>query len=334
MVKTNSQLGVGLFGLNGHQVHDKLPDHDVARLAAVGGCEENQWPDWIRSDASVVNASLDDMLSNKAIHLMVLCSPKRSEQAEHAIRCLEAGKHVYAEKPCALNETDLDRILAAAKTSGRVFREMNDTMFTPPFHRMRDLIADGAVGRVVQVVAQKSYPLAGKPRPTDDQTDGGLLRQVGVHAVRMIEHIAGQPVVDGPDEIEATESIADDPSGRPMVVACTLNLRLVNGGTATAACNYLNPQAFPTWGNESLRVFGMDGMIECTDGGKRSRWVTHDQDLDSWHENAAPARDPFEQVLLEIRGKPHALLPLELDLHPTRIVLRAFAQTRFKIQHA
>jgi predicted dehydrogenase len=45
-------------------------------------------------------------------------SPLRSEQAGHAIACMKGGKHVYAEKPCAMTEADLDAIIATSRETG------------------------------------------------------------------------------------------------------------------------------------------------------------------------------------------------------------------------
>jgi predicted dehydrogenase len=54
------------------------------------------------------------------------------DQASDAIGCLEAGRHVYAEKPSALIEVELDAILKVARRSGRQFLEMAGTIFEAP----------------------------------------------------------------------------------------------------------------------------------------------------------------------------------------------------------
>ena len=68
-------------------------------------------------------AGLDELLADPQVEIISLCSPRRADQARDAIRCLKAGKHVYAEKPAALTEWKLDEILTAAKESGREFHE-------------------------------------------------------------------------------------------------------------------------------------------------------------------------------------------------------------------
>lgn len=43
---------------------------------------------------------------------------------------------------------------------------------------------------MVQVIAEKSYPYHER-RPRDEDVDGGLILQCGVHAMRFVEHVAG-----------------------------------------------------------------------------------------------------------------------------------------------
>ena len=103
-------LGVGLYGTNGHQLSpSKLVDHPHVTLVAVAEFGQKKLPDGVAR-----YSTLDELLADPRVEIVSLCSPKRADQARDAIRCLEAGKHVYAEKPSALTEAELDEILAAA----------------------------------------------------------------------------------------------------------------------------------------------------------------------------------------------------------------------------
>jgi len=48
-----------------------------------------------------VEPDLDALIGAEDVELVSLCSPRRDEQFRHAVRCLEAGKHVLAERSCA-----------------------------------------------------------------------------------------------------------------------------------------------------------------------------------------------------------------------------------------
>lgn len=311
-------LGVGIFGLFGHQIHQTLRKHPRARVVAAAGCEpaELKYPPEELHDVRHY-ASLEELLKDDRVRLVSLCSPVRAEQANQAIACLEAGKDVYAEKPCAMSEVELDRILAAAQRTGRAFHEMAGTTFAQPFMAMRKVIQEGTIGQIVQVFAQKSYPYHDR-RPDDERIDGGLIRQAAVHATRMIEHVSGIPI----EHVQAIETTYGDPKNSGLRMAAAMTLRLANGAVGALTANYLNPKATGVWGYEELRFFGTQGLVESVEGHQRTRLLVGDQDrgpLDT-SQPVLSFLDHYLNHLLD--GAPMPLSPEE-ELHPTRIVLRA-----------
>ncbi len=314
------KLGVGLYGSNGHQLSTaKFARNANARLVAVADVKATTLPEGVRR-----YASLDELIADSRVELISLCSPRRADQARDAIRCLQAGKHVYAEKPCALTERELDEILAAAKKSGKEFHEMAGTVFAPNYAPMRKLVRAGAVGEVIQVFVQKSYKY-GKARPQDEALDGGMFLQVGIHAARMIEHVGGVRI----KSLTGWETKFGSPEKGEGKLAGAVQMQLENGGTATIIMNYLNPEnkALPH-GNETLRVFGTKGFIESVDGGARTRLVTADRIVEPLDPKDSGAGDYFDFVTAHLVTG--AAMPLTLDdeLHPLRMLLRAKEKLR------
>ncbi len=109
--------------------------------------------------------TLAKMLGDKELDLISLCSPMCSDQAKDEIDCLNAGKHVYSEKPAALSEKEIDEILEAERKSGCEFHEMSDSIFVEPYWSMSKFVKSGRIGEVVQVYVQKSYPICAGSRP-------------------------------------------------------------------------------------------------------------------------------------------------------------------------
>ena len=305
------KVGVGLYGVNGHQIDRKLAQSEAAALIAVAGFPDERLPDGLRDGRCC--GSLADLLKIPEVELVVLCSPSRAGQAAEAMKCLEAGKHVLAEKPCAMNEADLDRILATAARTGRIFHEMAGSAFEQPYASLFDLVRRGGIGRVRQVFAQKSYPIY-DGRPSDPAVDGGLFLQVGIHAARWIDHGIDLEIIGG----IATRACNAD--GAPIAVSAMLDLG--EGTTATLIANYLNPLGFGLWGNESLRVWGDRGMAEIVDGGARTRWIEGDQDRGRIPTVPSAALDWLESMLAEIRGMGAMPLSLEREIRPLRGLLR------------
>jgi predicted dehydrogenase len=315
---------VALYGDNGHQIHQLLETHPMARLVATAQFPREKLPRSLQDDHSIREVGrLDDLLADPEVELICLCSPRRADQAGEAIRCLSAGKHVYAEKPCALSESALDEILRAARQSGRLFHEMADTSFCQPYYAMKRIVSEGRIGKVVQVTAEKSYPYH-PGRPQDESVDGGLIEQCAVHAMRFVEHVAGLRV----ESVRAIETGTGNPvAGGGLRMAAALLLSLEGGAVGTIAANYLNPRGTGVWGYETLRIFGTDGMVESMRGGEVTRLVIGERDFGPL-EYDEPGLDYLNAVLGEIRGVGVMPFTQEEELSPTRWVIRAKTDCR------
>jgi predicted dehydrogenase len=313
-------INTGLYGANGHQVFGLLAANPRAVCRGFAGFPRERLPEPLRSNPAVRDyGSLDAMLADPELQLVSLCSPRRDAQAADAVRCLEAGKHVYAEKPCALNEADLDAILKTAAAHGVKFHEMTGSAFDQPYREMRRLVRSGVLGEIVQVWAQKSYPWY-DTRPQDEGLDGGLLRQAGVHAVRFVEHTTGLEATT----VSAMETrLGNAVPGGECRRAAQISMRLSNGGLACVIVNYLNLKGFGSWGNEHLRIFGTEGFVESVDAAARTRLILKDQDCGPL-KPAEPPLEWFECFLDELTGTGDGFpITQEEEFHPTRVVIRA-----------
>src|SRR5687768_3120406 len=101
------QLNVGIYGENGHQIQHELARRNDCAVVAVAAISDESLPSAFAGTTRY--ATLDQMLADARVQVVSLCSPRRADQARDAIRCLGAGKHVYAEKPAAMVESDIDQ---------------------------------------------------------------------------------------------------------------------------------------------------------------------------------------------------------------------------------
>ena len=70
---------------------------------------------------------------------------------EWTVKALNAGKHVLAEKPIAMQADDFDRLIAARDASGLLAAEAYMIVHHPQWQRARQMVADGAIGRVIHI---------------------------------------------------------------------------------------------------------------------------------------------------------------------------------------
>jgi predicted dehydrogenase len=111
-----------------------LCDRDPARLEDRGSC----WP------AAARYSEIDKFLTHDMDVVEILVpSPLHSE-----ITCavLDAGFHVNLQKPMASDLAEADRMIAAARRSGRVLRVMENYVFYQPLRVLRQIVESGEIG--------------------------------------------------------------------------------------------------------------------------------------------------------------------------------------------
>jgi predicted dehydrogenase len=133
------------------------------------------------------------------------------------VRALRAGKHVLCEKPLSRWPGEVEHAFAVAEREGRVLAEAFMWRHHPQLARARELVQQGAIGRLRLVRATFSFPLD-DPADVRLQPDleGGGLMDVGCYCVSGCRALAGRE----PERVYA-ESVTG-PTGVDVVLAATL----------------------------------------------------------------------------------------------------------------
>lgn len=315
-----TKLKLGIYGVNGHQIWQFLEGYDRVEFVAAAAVPAERLAGYeaYKNGTLKIFGTLDEMIEGCELDLVALCSPIRRDQAKDAIKLLRANISVYSEKPAALTESELDEILAAAKSSKAEFHEIADSAFVEPYVTMSKLIKSGEIGEIVQIYVQKSYPGIFNSRPADPDVDGGLTKQAGVHATRFIEHVCGLKIKD----VKSYETTLGAPSDKEGFVTATSSIMtLENGAIASMCINYFNTRTFPAWGNECVRAFGTKGVIEITDGGKHTHLYTTEKDAGEFVLESEP-KHFFKYLCEHLLDKTPMPFSLEDELSPLRAIIR------------
>jgi predicted dehydrogenase len=91
--------------------------------------------------------SVDAMLAEADIDAVSIIVPNKFHMPL-AIQCLKAGKHVFSEKPPALNADEVEEMLDAAKAAGKKLMFNFNNRARPESIAMKQYVADGTVGRI------------------------------------------------------------------------------------------------------------------------------------------------------------------------------------------
>lgn len=92
-----------------------------------------------------VYENLEDLVADDAVDAVEILTPTYLH-AEHVALAARAGKHVSCQKPVATSVADARAMIEACRQAGVTFRVSENCCYYPPLERMRQLVADGAIG--------------------------------------------------------------------------------------------------------------------------------------------------------------------------------------------
>jgi myo-inositol 2-dehydrogenase/D-chiro-inositol 1-dehydrogenase len=230
---------------------------------------------WAREQLGVttLHADFDAFVRDPQLDAVVLVTPT-SLHAEQTIAALEAGKHVFVEKPLALNVEDCARVEAvAARHPGRVAMVGFVRRFDPSYAQAAADIAGGAIGRPVVVRSQ-----------TCDQNDpdgffvrfaptsGGIFMDCSVHDIDLARWLLGQPRAT---RVFASGTIALHEGLRPLGDVDN-GMAIVEFEGGQRAVLYAS-RTFAHGHDTQTEIIGTEGQLQVGHGGARDRVVTSDR---------------------------------------------------------
>jgi predicted dehydrogenase len=142
--------------------------------------------------------SLDEVLADPAVEVYFDTQVTSVREAS-LMKAIEAGKHVYTEKPVADSLDGALRLASAAKAAGLTNGVVQDKLFLPGVVKLRRLISEGFFGRILSVRLEFGYwVFEGKPiaaqRPSWNyrkQDGGGIVLDMFPHWQYLLEDLFG-----------------------------------------------------------------------------------------------------------------------------------------------
>lgn len=125
--------------------------------------------------------SYEDLLASPEVDGVYIPLPT-SQHVEWAVKAADAGKHVLVEKPLALNADDIAQVIEAQDRNRVVVSEAFMVFYHPQWAKVRELIAEGAIGRLRHVQAAFSYYNKDPDNMRNRvELGGGALPDIGVY---------------------------------------------------------------------------------------------------------------------------------------------------------
>jgi myo-inositol 2-dehydrogenase/D-chiro-inositol 1-dehydrogenase len=144
MVLRYGVIGFGLFGRLHARCIENAPGAELVAIAARGEDSANA----ARESHPRARLYRDhrELLADSAVDAVSIVSANHTHAAI-AIDALEASRHVLLEKPMATTREDCDRVLEAARRSGKLLSIGFELRLSVQWSRIKGLIEEGAIGR-------------------------------------------------------------------------------------------------------------------------------------------------------------------------------------------
>ncbi|HYD04372.1 MAG TPA: Gfo/Idh/MocA family oxidoreductase, partial [Reyranella sp.] len=201
-----THLGVGLIGTgymgkchalawtSVHAVFGDVPSIDLVHLSEITDDLARTRATEFGFDRS--GADWRALVTDPDVDIVSITTPNQFH-AEMAIAALEAGKHVWCEKPMATSLADAGRMRDAARAAGRVAALGYNYIQNPMVRQIEAILSAGTIGtpnhfRVEMDEDFMSDPAAPFGWKSDAKSGYGALDDFGVHPVSLIHTLLGR----------------------------------------------------------------------------------------------------------------------------------------------
>jgi myo-inositol 2-dehydrogenase/D-chiro-inositol 1-dehydrogenase len=236
-------IGVGRIGrLHARNLKYQVPGLKVLAVADIFEKSARE----VASQLEIPIAEKDYrvLLENNDIDAVVICS-STDTHAQIISEAAQAGKHIFCEKPIALDIDKIDQAIAAVKNAGIKLQVGFNRRFDPSFKKAKDLVEKGTIGtpHLVRITSRDPEP----PPISYVKISGGIFLDMMIHDFDIARFLLGQEVV----ELMAVGSCLVDPAiGEAGDIDTAIVTLKYEGG------------AWGTIDNSRKAVYGYDQRIE------------------------------------------------------------------------
>ena len=234
------------------------------------------------------------MLADESVEAVVVATPVPTHY-ELARRALEAGKHVFVEKPPAMRGAEMEELCELAEERGLVLMPGHLLLYHPGVQKLKEIVDSGELGEVL-------YVYGNRQNLGTFRTNENALWSLGVHDLSVLLYL----IEEEPSEVRAHGN-AFLSHGVEDVVFCYL--RFPSGKMAHMHLSWLDPhkiRRITVVGNERMAVF--DDMERDRKITVYDNWRTRTGDIYSPTVDATePLRRECEHFLRLVAGEgdPH-----------------------------
>jgi len=227
-------------------------DPDAAKVTAF----REQFP-----DVTPVS-SLDEILDDDGVHL-VAAAAIPCDRGPIGVKVMDGGKDYFTDKAPFTTMGQLEDARAAVTRTGRrFFVYFSERLHNESAYRAGELIHEGAIGRVLQVLGIAPHRLAKPTRPDwffRKRQYGGIITDIGSHQFEQFLHYAS--ATDATVNFARVANLAN-PDVPELEDFGEASLTTDNGASCYLRVDWFTPDGQSVWGDGRTFVLGEKGTME------------------------------------------------------------------------
>jgi len=260
---------------------------------------------------------------------VILCAAIPADRPGIAVRAMQAGKDVMLDKPGAINLPQVDELENVARETGRILSICFSERFVVRACEVAaKLVADGAIGRVIQTTGLGPHRLNRAIRPEwffRPEAFGGILTDIASHQIDQFLFFTGSTVAAIVASAVANHAVRDIPAFADFGEILLRSDR----ASGYIRVDWYTPDGLPAWGDGRLTILGTDGTIELRKyvdiaGRPGADHVFVADRKGTRHIHASGERlTYFERFLADVRDRSATAMPAGHALAVTRLAITA-----------
>lgn len=215
-----------------------------------------------------VTKDYKEILQDEEIEAVIICSSTDTHSAI-SVEAIEAGKHVFCEKPIDHDIEKIKQVMEALKKTEVKYQVGFNRRFDHNFKAVKDAVESGKIGEphIIKVTSRDPEP----PSAEYVKVSGGMFLDMTIHDFDMVRFLAG---CDATEVYVQSAVLVDDAIGKAGDVdTAVITLQMENGAIAV-----IDNSRKAVYGyDQRAEVFGSRGMVATANDSLSTAVISNEQ---------------------------------------------------------
>ncbi|MEI7633424.1 MAG: Gfo/Idh/MocA family oxidoreductase [bacterium] len=250
-------IGLGFMGRMHAALFKELPQ---TQLVAVSDLDPGRYDGDIFEGATF-HADFRELLQRGDIDAVSICVSDKAH-CEPAVLAARAGKHIFLEKPIALDLAEAHRIVEETRKANVMLMIGFLLRFDPRYAGVKDLLDKGRIGDIIHIHARRNSPKSEGPARYMGSTP--LVFHVTIHDIDLVLWYLGQKV-----KTVYAQAVSKALRENKMDDTMFAIIRFESGALVSLESSWALPEGSATKLDACMEILGTTGMarVECGCGG-------------------------------------------------------------------